>query len=49
MTGHLDTVHDPAGAFDRLERISPTRATGPGAIDMKGGLVILVHALEVLA
>ncbi|MFM1823045.1 MAG: hypothetical protein RI967_1311 [Planctomycetota bacterium] len=49
VTGHLDTVHDPAGAFDRLERVSPTRATGPGAIDMKGGLVILVHALEVLA
>lgn len=49
VTGHLDTVHDPAGAFDRLERVSATRATGPGAIDMKGGLVILVHALEVLA
>lgn len=49
VTGHLDTVHDPFGAFQTLARISPTRAEGPGAIDMKGGLVILMHALEVLA
>ena len=49
LTGHLDTVHDPAGAFRSLRRISPTRAEGPGAIDMKGGLVVMLHALEVLA
>ncbi len=48
ITGHLDTVHDPLGAFQSLTRTSPTRATGPGAIDMKGGLVIMLHALEVL-
>ena len=48
ITGHLDTVHDPYGAFQSLTRISSTRATGPGAIDMKGGLVIMLHALEVL-
>ncbi len=49
LTGHLDTVHDPYGSFQTLTRSSPTRAVGPGAIDMKGGLVIMVHALEVLA
>jgi glutamate carboxypeptidase len=49
LTGHLDTVHDPFGAFQSLTRISPTRAEGPGAIDMKGGLVVMLHALEVLA
>jgi len=49
ITGHLDTVHDPFGAFQALARTSPTRAVGPGAIDMKGGLVIMLHALEVLA
>lgn len=48
ITGHLDTVHDPYGAFQSLTRVSSTRATGPGAIDMKGGLVIMLHALEVL-
>lgn len=49
LTGHLDTVHDPHGDFQTLSRTSPTRAEGPGAIDMKGGLVIMLHALEVLA
>lgn len=49
LTGHLDTVHDPLGSFQNLRRISLTRAEGPGAIDMKGGLVTMLHALEVLA
>ena len=49
ITGHLDTVHDPRGAFQALSCADGTRATGPGAIDMKGGLVIMLHALEVLA
>ena len=49
LTGHLDTVHDPFGAFQTLTRTAATRAEGPGAIDMKGGLVVLIHALEVLA
>ncbi len=48
LTGHLDTVHDPFGAFQSLRRVSLTRAEGPGAIDMKGGLVTMLHALEVL-
>lgn len=49
VTGHLDTVHDPFGAFQTLVRDANGRAVGPGAIDMKGGLVIMIHALEVLA
>ncbi len=49
ITGHLDTVHDPHGPFQTLTPTSATRAEGPGAIDMKGGLVIMLHALEVLA
>lgn len=49
IAGHLDTVHDPAGPFRTLS-IEPggKRATGPGCVDMKGGLVIAVHALEAL-
>jgi len=49
ITGHLDTVHDPFGAFQTLARTTQSRAEGPGAIDMKGGLVCMLHALEVLA
>lgn len=49
ITGHLDTVHDPFGAFQVLARESSARAVGPGAIDMKGGLVAMLYALEALA
>ncbi len=49
IAGHLDTVHDPAGDFQELS-ISPDgkTATGPGCVDMKGGLVIAMAALEAL-
>jgi glutamate carboxypeptidase len=49
LAGHLDTVHDPGGAFCELS-IAPDgkTATGPGCVDMKGGLVIAVAALECL-
>jgi glutamate carboxypeptidase len=49
LAGHLDTVHDPAGDFRELV-VAPggKTATGPGCVDMKGGLVIAVAALECL-
>jgi len=52
IAGHLDTVHPPSslgGTFRGLS-IAPGRATatGPGCVDMKGGLVIAIHALEAL-
>ncbi len=49
ISGHLDTVHDPAGPFKQLT-IAPDgkTATGPGCVDMKGGLVIAAAALEIL-
>ncbi len=49
IAGHLDTVHDPSGDFRSLT-IAPDsrRATGPGCVDMKGGLVIAVAALEAI-
>lgn len=50
IAGHLDTVHDPEGPFRELT-IAPDGKTakGPGCVDMKGGLVIAVAALEALA
>lgn len=49
IAGHLDTVHDPASPFNKLT-INPNglTATGPGCVDMKGGLVIAMAALEAL-
>ncbi|QOJ00598.1 MAG: M20/M25/M40 family metallo-hydrolase [Phycisphaeraceae bacterium] len=50
LCGHLDTVHDPAGSFRALEVSGDgVRARGPGAADMKGGLLVAVAALEALA
>jgi glutamate carboxypeptidase len=49
IAGHLDTVHDPDGPFRQLSiRPDGKTATGPGCVDMKGGLVIAVAALEAL-
>ncbi len=50
ISGHLDTVHDPHGTFRHLTLAGDGKtATGPGCVDMKGGLVIAVAALEALA
>jgi glutamate carboxypeptidase len=49
LSGHMDTVHDPRGAFRELSiRPDGKTATGPGCVDMKGGLVIAMAALEAL-
>lgn len=49
LAGHLDTVHDPHGDFQRLTPLPDgVRAAGPGAADMKGGIEVGVAALESL-
>jgi glutamate carboxypeptidase len=50
LSGHLDTVHDPRGPFRELSTAADGKtATGPGCVDMKGGLVIMLAALEAVA
>lgn len=49
LAGHLDTVHPPEGDFRELTLNSDgLTATGPGAVDMKGGILITIAALEAL-
>jgi glutamate carboxypeptidase len=48
LIGHLDTVFEPQHPFQRFERLGEGTARGPGIIDMKGGDVIIVHALMAL-
>lgn len=48
LIGHLDTVFEPASPFQKFERLDERYARGPGIIDMKGGLVVMVKALEAL-
>ncbi len=47
LIGHLDTVFEPGDPFQQFTREEST-ATGPGVVDMKGGIVAMVHALEAL-
>lgn len=50
LCGHIDTVHDPRGAFQKLEPFGDGfRARGPGCMDMKGGILVAIAALEALA
>jgi glutamate carboxypeptidase len=49
LAGHLDTVFDPRGPFQTLSLSSDGRtAIGPGVVDMKGGILIALVALEAL-
>ena len=49
VLGHLDTVYD-LGTLARMAfRVSRGRAWGPGAYDMKSGLVIALFAADALA
>jgi len=49
IAGHLDTVFPTDSPFDSLTISDDgTTATGPGVVDMKGGLLIAVEALEAL-
>jgi len=47
LTGHFDTVFPPQSDFQQA-RISAERLHGPGAADMKGGLLVMLSALEAL-
>jgi glutamate carboxypeptidase len=47
LVGHLDTVFPP-GFFEGFRREGDT-ARGPGVLDMKGGLVVVIEALRALS
>jgi glutamate carboxypeptidase len=50
LIGHLDTVHPRESPFRELSVAADgDRATGPGAADMKGGIVVMLAALRALA
>jgi glutamate carboxypeptidase len=47
LIGHLDTVFEPSSPFQKWVRTGDM-AKGPGAIDMKGGDVVMLLALQAL-
>jgi glutamate carboxypeptidase len=48
LIGHLDTVFEPSSPFQKMEFLPDSMARGPGIIDMKGGDVVMLLALEAL-
>ena len=48
LIGHLDTVFEPDSPFQQYEQLDEETARGPGVVDMKGGNVVLIHALDAL-
>ncbi len=49
IASHLDTVFHPDDPFSVFDVAADGKtATGPGVVDMKGGIVIALHALEAL-
>ena len=47
-SGHYDTVYAANDPFQKCELLSPEKLRGPGVIDMKGGLVVMLAALRAL-
>lgn len=48
LGGHMDTVYGEHHPFQRVRRLDKNTMQGPGVADMKGGLVVMLKALEIL-
>jgi len=48
LGGHMDTVFPPSHPFQKAIFLDKQTLQGPGAADMKGGLVVMLKALEAL-
>lgn len=46
LNGHMDTVYSSDSPFQRAERLDANTLKGPGVADMKGGLLVMLKALE---
>lgn len=48
LVGHMDTVYGPEHSFQTCRRGAGDVLHGPGVADLKGGLVVMLHALMAL-
>jgi glutamate carboxypeptidase len=48
LIGHLDTVFPVDSPFQKFEIVDEHFARGPGTTDMKGGNIVIIHALRAL-
>ncbi len=49
LIAHLDTVFEPESPFQTYAKVDETHARGPGVVDDKGGMVVMLTALGALA
>lgn len=49
LTGHLDTVFPKDSSFQNLTALDENTLNGPGVADMKGGIIVMLVALEALS
>ncbi|MGC1181921.1 hydrolase [Legionella sp.] len=45
LSGHMDTVYPETSPFQKLTYVNSNHINGPGVTDMKGGLIVMLHAL----
>lgn len=45
LSGHMDTVYSQHHPFQQLTYLNDNILKGPGVADMKGGLIVILHAL----
>jgi glutamate carboxypeptidase len=48
LIGHMDTVFEPNHPLQRWQRVDQNIARGPGAADMKGGIIVALAAMDAL-
>ncbi len=48
LTGHMDTVFPADHAFQKIVELEPGILNGPGLADMKGGISVMLGALQLL-
>ncbi|KTD08129.1 hydrolase [Legionella jamestowniensis] len=46
LSGHMDTVFAANHPFQELTYVNENHLNGPGVTDMKGGLIVMLHALN---
>nr|HAT8713070.1 hydrolase [Legionella jordanis] len=46
LVGHMDTVFAADHPFQKTRYINEHQINGPGVTDMKGGLIVMLHALK---
>lgn len=46
LSGHMDTVYSTTHPFQKLTYVNDNYVNGPGVADMKGGLIVMLHALS---